>query len=88
MKQVKNFARIFDTENGQVLIVKCNHQESQRPSIEVKSLYENDGCYVSVASVLQYANDEDRDSEFDEFEKLTEQLQTGFDETVKELINA
>ena len=88
MKQVKKFARLFDTENGQILVTKINHPETQSPSLEVRTIYEAEGYNINPSSILQYEDCDDRDIEFDGFEKLVDSFQKGFDDLVKSVQDA
>lgn len=85
MKQVKEFARIFQFENGQILVTKGIDTAEEHPYfIEAKTVYENKEVYITPSTRAHYSDSVSRDSAFDEFESHAEKFYAGFDELIKE----
>lgn len=61
MSEPETFARLFDTEHGQLLYYKAEHPETHQPSIHVVGAYLND---VQPSAWLGYHSDAQRDEAF------------------------
>ena len=66
------FAKLFETSQGQFLLVKSDHEEPDgtvHPAIEVKYHITSPvpGCDAVASRTPRFANEDDRDKTFDEF---------------------
>mgnify|MGYP003591301287 CR=1 FL=1 len=69
MKPVKNFAKVINLNEGQILVVKETDDESQKPAIRIQSGFEDEDMSVYPLAILGFSDEKERD---EAFEKITE----------------